>query len=69
MNYLPVYSMNLELSTNSFSQFLFASVTVTALWILCTLVKILKFKSIHVEDFVSLEMIITVAFRKTMDIG
>lgn len=24
--YLPVYSMNLELSTNSFSQFLFASV-------------------------------------------
>ena len=30
INYLPVYSMNLELSTNSFSQFLFTSVTVTA---------------------------------------
>ena len=46
-----------------------ASVTVTALWILCTLVKILKLKRIHVEDFVSLEMIITVAFRKTVDTG
>ena len=44
-----------------------ASVTVTALWILCTLVKMLKCKRVHVE--VSLEMIITVAFRKTVDIG
>ena len=46
-----------------------ASVKVTALWILCTLVKILKLKRIHVEDFVSLEMINTVTFRKTVDTG